>query len=97
MAYSAKKHDIFSQRIKNFAISFEGAMVEAKKLDQVYINEGASGSATDFVGNGTATKQEHIDLIVLIRAFVDFTEGSAAAPQLDRRPNLTAFTQNVPV
>jgi hypothetical protein len=92
MAYSAPKHDVFSERMKNWMNSFQNLRDELARMDEIYTNETASGADAAFVTTDNASKQEHIDGIVLMRALVDFTEGSAVAT-LDRRSNITAFTQ----
>jgi hypothetical protein len=92
MAYSAAKHSIFSSRMKNWFDSFQNLRDELARMDAIYVNETSSGADSDFVDNSTATKQEHIDGIVFMRALVDFTEGNAVST-LDREANITAFTQ----
>ena len=92
MAYSAEKHAVFSDRMKNFMDSFQNLRDEMARLNEIYTNEAISGAHADFVDTPNATKQEHIDGIVLMRRLVDFVEGNAVAT-LDRRSNITAFTQ----
>ena len=92
MAYSAPKHDVFSQRMKNWFNSYQNLRDELARLDEIYTNETASGTDAAFVSTDNATKQEHIDGIVFMRAVVDFTEG-AAVSTLDRRSNVSSFTQ----
>ncbi len=92
MAYSAEKHAVFSDRMKNWMNSFQNLRDELARLDEIYTNETTSGANADFVDTSNATKQEHIAGIVFMRAMVDFVEGGTV-PTLDRRSNITAFTQ----
>lgn len=92
MAYDSNKHAIFSDRMKAWFDSFQNLRDELIRLDEIYINETTSGADVAFVDTGNATKQEHIDGIVLMRAMKDFVEGGAVAT-LDRTSNVTAFTQ----
>ena len=92
MAYDAQKHDVFSTRVQNFCTSFQSQIEEAARLDAIYTQETVSGADPAFTDTGIATKQEHIDMIVFMRAFKDFRDGGAV-PQLDREPNLTPFLQ----
>ena len=92
MAYSAAKHQIFSQRSEQWMRTFQTLRDELAKLDELYVNETASGAHADFTDTAIATKQEHIDAINMMRALVDFTEGNAVAT-LDRVSNITAFVQ----
>jgi len=94
MAYSADKHAVFSGRMRNWFLAFQGLRDELLRLDEIYVNETASGEAAEFVDTDIATKQEHVDGIVFLRAIKDFTEGTAVAT-LDRRSNISAFTQQV--
>ncbi len=63
-------------------------------MDEIYTNETASGVDAAFVDMDIATAQEHVDGIVFMRDLVDFIEGNAVAT-LDRRSNISAFTQQV--
>ena len=92
MAYSAAKHAVFSDRMKNWMNSFQNLRDELARLDEIYTNETSSGSDESFIDTSNATKQEHIDGIVMMRALVDFSEGNAVATS-DRRSNISAFTQ----
>ncbi|KKN09817.1 hypothetical protein LCGC14_1042900 [marine sediment metagenome] len=92
MAYSAEKHAVFSDREKNWFNQFQNLRDEAGRLDEIYTNETTSGADADFVDTPNASKQEHIDGIVFMRRLVDFVEGGVV-PTLDRRSNITAFTQ----
>ncbi len=92
MAYSAEKHAVFSDRMKNWMNSFQNLRDELARLEEIYTNETTSGAHADFVDTGNASKQEHIDGIVLMQSLVDFVEGGVV-PTLDRRSNITAFTQ----
>ena len=93
MAYTAKKHGVFSHRMENWFGSVQALRDEIAKLDEIYTNETASGTDESFVDTVIATKQEHIDGIVFGRAFVDFVE-NGVVPQLNRTSNITAFTQS---
>ena len=97
MAYSAAQHQLFTKRMRNFAIGYEGALAEAEALDQIYTNETASGTDPDFIDTEFALEAEHVDLITFIRSFVGFTKGTTDEVQLDRRPMLTPFSQNIQV
>lgn len=92
MAYSAEKHSVFSGRMKNWFNSFQNLRDELSRLDEIYLNETVSGADVAFIDTDNATKQEHIDGISLMRDLVDFVEGGAVTT-LDRRPNISAFTQ----
>ena len=93
MAYSADKHQVFSQRMEHFFKTFQVLRDEMTKLDEIYTNETASGADADFDDTLIATKQEHIDGIVFMRALADFCDGTAEVSQTDRRSNITAFVQ----
>lgn len=92
MAYSQAKHNVFTDRVQDWMGSFQNLRDEASRIDEIYTNETSSGADAAFVTTSNATKQEHIDAIVFMRAFVDFTEGGVVST-LDRRSNITAFTQ----
>ncbi len=92
MAYSAPKHRVFSQRMKAWFEALQNLRDEAVRLDEIYTNETASGSDAAFQATNVATKQEHIDGIVFLRAFKDFIENGAVS-RADRVPNITPFTQ----
>ena len=92
MAYSLEKHSVFSDRMKNWMNSFQNLRDELARMDEIYINETVSGADADFVDTSNATKKEHIAGIVFMRDLVDFTEGNAVST-LDRRSNISAFTQ----
>lgn len=92
MAYSRAKHGVFSERMKNWFNSFQNLRDELARLDEIYTNETASGADTNFTDTSIATAQEHDEGIVFMRAVVDFTEGGTV-PVLDRRNNISAFTQ----
>ena len=92
MAYSSANHERFSERVQKFMVIVQGLRDEGEAIDQVYVNETASGSDSEFVDTPIATKQEHIDAIVFYRVFKDFVEGGAVAT-LDRRANITPFLQ----
>ena len=92
MAYSAPKHEVFSDRMRDFFGSVQNLLEEGERLDQIYINETASASDVAFVDTSNATKQEHIDGIVFFRAYRDFIVGNAVVT-LDRRPNISPFVQ----
>lgn len=92
MAYSTTKHAVFSDRMKNWMNSFQNLRDELARMDEIYTNETSSGADAAFLDTDNATKQEHVDGVVMMRAMVDFTEGEAVAT-LDRRSNITAFTQ----
>ena len=94
MAYDADKHGHFSRRMQHWFKTFQVLRDELTKLDEIYTNETSSGSDAAFVTTGIATKQEHIDGIVFMRALDDFNDGSAAVSQTDRRSNITAFVQD---
>ena len=93
MAFDANNMQVFSQRCQNFATTLWSAFEEGERLYQIYLNETSSGADPDFDDTSIATKQEHIDLIVLYLAFRDFVDGNAAVPQVNRQPNLTPFLQ----
>ncbi len=70
MSYSAAKHEVLSDRIKNSMVSFYDVVNrEMETIDDVYINETDSGGDVDFTDTENATKQEHVDAIVAMRAF----------------------------
>lgn len=92
MAYSASKHEVFSKRMEHWMNTYQSLRDELAKIDEIYTNETSSGGDAAFTDTDVATEQEHIDGIVFMRALVDFTEGNAVST-LDRRPNITAFTQ----
>lgn len=94
MAYSAPKHAVFSDRMKNWFNSVQNSRDEGARLLEIYAHETASGTHVDFVDTSNATKQEHMDGIVFMEAFVNFVEGGDIT-KLDRTSNITAFVQQV--
>ncbi len=92
MAYSAPKHDVFSDRMKAFFGSIQNLLEEGERIDQIYLNETASGADADFTDTDNATEAEHVAGIVFFRAYRDFIVGNAVAT-LDRRPNISPFIQ----
>ena len=92
MAYSARKHIVFSVRLKNWFGSFQNLRDELARLDEQYVHETASGTDENFADTEIASVQEHIDGIVFMRALKDFVEGGVVS-QLDRTSNITAFIQ----
>jgi len=93
MAYTAQNHQHFSERCRRFFLRFQSLREEAGKLDEIYTNETLSGSDPDFDDTSIATKQEHIDAIVFMRAMKDFVENGSVS-QLDRTQTITPFVQN---
>ena len=94
MSYEVANHEVYSERTKNWCKAAQSLLEEAKRLDTIYTNETASGADPEFVSNDNGTKDEHIDVVVMYRAYVDYVEGNAVAT-LDRRPVLSPFTQQV--
>ena len=92
MAYTANKHDVFSRRMENWMKTVQALRDEIAKLDEIYVNETASGADDAYTDTAIATEAEHTDAIVFGRAFVDFIENGAVST-LDRTSNITAFTQ----
>ena len=93
MAYSATKHQRFSERMELWFRTFQAQRDELLQIDEIYTNETASGTDADFTDTTIATEQEHIDGIVFMRALKDFVE-NGVVPQLDRTGKITAFTQS---
>ena len=93
MAYTAGDHERFSRRMQRFMLRLQSLRDEAAKLVEIYSNETSYGAHAEFVSNDIATKQEHIDGIVLMQALALFVE-NGTAPQLDRTQTITPFTQS---
>lgn len=91
MAYSAQKHEVFSQRMTNWMRTLWELKTESERLDAIYVQETGSGTDSAFADTSQATEQEHVDGIVFMRAFQDFIDGSAAVSQTDRTANITPF------
>lgn len=92
MSYEAANHEVYSERTKNWCKAAQSLLEEARRLDSIYVNETASGTAADFIGNDNGTKLEHLDVVAMFRAYIDYIEGNAVATK-DRRPVLSPFTQ----
>lgn len=92
MAYTAANHEAFVERVQKQMVTFQGLLEETETIDQIYINETASGGDPDFVDHSIATSAEVIDTVVFMRAYRDFITGNAVAT-LDRRPNISPFLQ----
>ena len=92
MAYEARDHNVYSDRTKNWCKAAQSLIEEARRLDQIYLNEAASGADADFIGTNNGTKTEHQDVVTMYRAYIDYIEGAAVAT-LDRRSVLSPFTQ----
>ncbi len=92
MAFTTQNMAEFSKRIQNFCTSFQSQIEEALRLDEIYINETVSGANVDFVDTDIATEQEHVDMIVFMRALSDFRNGGEV-DTLNRISNLTPFLQ----
>lgn len=68
--YNAAKHAVFGERVKAAITALHDVVNrEMETLDDIYTNEAEGGTHADFVDTGIATKQEHIDAIVMMRAF----------------------------
>lgn len=86
MSYGASKHAVLSNRIKASINSLHDTINrEMETIDDIYINEAEGGTHAAFVANENATKQEHIDAIVAIRAF----QATLSA----QMPNITPWLQ----
>lgn len=69
MAFDANKMQEFSRRVqKAMKACHDTINREMETLDDIYINETASGAHADFTDTNIATEQEHIDAIVAMRA-----------------------------
>ena len=70
MAYDANKHQVFSDRVKAAMRTVHDTINrEMETLDDIYINETASGADAAFTDTDNATEQEHVDAITTMRAF----------------------------
>lgn len=66
---------------------------ECEALDAIYTNETSSGSDPSFTDTSLATKDEHIDVILLARDIDKFFTNQAVST-LDRVQWLTPFLAN---
>lgn len=71
MAYDANKHNVFSDRCKAFITNLHNAYIEAGKLDDIYLEESASGTDPAWVDTSNATAAEHVDAIIVMRRLRD--------------------------
>ena len=70
MSYSAAKHAVFSNRVKASMVALHDSINrEMEVLDDIYTDVTVSGTHADFTDTDNATKQEHVDAIVAMRAF----------------------------
>lgn len=88
--YDKNKHAVFSARMANWFRQLQNLREEAARLDAIYVHETSSGGDAAFVTTENATKQEHIDGIVFMRAFVALIDGGSVS-QVDRISNITPF------
>lgn len=73
MAFSDSKNRVFHERMKNCMKSlYEVAFDEGERLDNIYLNEAASGADAAFVDTDVSTAAECTEGIVLIRALQTF-------------------------
>ena len=93
MSYSAANHQVFSARLQNLALSFQGHVEEGLRLEAIYVNEGASGAHAEFVDNAIASKAEMQAFIGVIRDLADFFDGTEALSAVERQVKITPFIQ----
>lgn len=96
MAYSAEHHAVFSQRMKNWIQNLNQAYIEAGALDDIYLNETASGTDPAWVDTANATAAEHVDGIVLLRRIRDALAMDGQSQTLtaeDQTSRMTPFLQ----
>jgi len=95
MAYSAANHEIFSQRVQNWMLSFQNLRDEAAKLDAIFLNEAASGTDPAWGDSLIALAAEHVDAVTMFRDLKSFAENSAVLTT-DRQVWITPFVQGIP-
>ncbi len=96
MAFSADHMTTFSERTKNWIQNLQNAYAEAGKLDDIYINESASGTDPAWVDTPNATAAEHVDAIVLMRRLRDALALDGQSQTLtaeDQTARMTPFLQ----
>lgn len=93
MAFNASKMEVFSRRCRNLCSSLQGIREESERLLAIYHNETAYGEDAAFADTSLATKQEHIDVILLCGDLASFF-GNAAVATVDREQWLTPFLQS---
>lgn len=94
--YDPQKHQAFSSRMQNWIKNLRAVYAEAGDLDAIYNEEAEGGSHADFADNGTATKNEHIDGIVLMRRVRDALALDGQTQDLtseDQTARMTPFLQ----
>lgn len=73
MAFSDSKNQVFHERMRNCMRSlYEVAFDEGERLDNIYLNEAASGADEAFQDTDIADAAECVEGIVLIRALQTF-------------------------
>jgi len=73
MAFSDSKNQVFHERMRNCMRSlYEVAFDEGERLDNIYLNEAASGADAAYVDTDIADAAEVTEGIVLIRALQAF-------------------------
>ena len=96
MAYDANKHQVFSQRCRNFIRELDNLYTEAGKIEDIYTNETGSGTDPAWVDTGIATAVEHVDAILVMQRLRDMLamdEQNQVIAVEDQTARLTPFLQ----
>ena len=72
--YNSQKMEVFSQRVQAWNHALQNVREEALRLDAIYTQEAESGSHADWDDTEIATAAEHVEAIVLMRAFETFID-----------------------
>ena len=71
MAFDAQRMTAFSNRARNWIQNLKAAYEEAGTLDDIYVNEAASGGDPAWADTDNATAAEHVDAIIVMRRVRD--------------------------
>lgn len=96
MAFDANKMQVFSQRMQNLLRELRQLYIEAGDLDDIYLNEAASGVDAAWADTEIATAAEHVDGIIVARRLRDalaFDGQTAAIVSEDQTSRFTPFLQ----
>ena len=79
MAYTTANNNTFHERMQRLMIALhEVAFSEGDRLDQIYTNETASGTAQEWQDTPIASATECTEGIVLVRALQSFPQIAVA-------------------
>ena len=83
----------FHERAGNWAREARQLQIEQVALEEIYVNQAASGTSADFVDIGDVSADELRELMAVITSYGQWLTGSDAPAQENRRPSTVPFIQ----